>query len=159
MLNPKISTCLIISILFSINSFSQEYHGKRKEIQKILKTRERFNQYYVNGESQKVVESYTPDGKIFPNRTDIIEGTKDLKKFWSFLENAEINKLDVIIEEIRIAKKIAYEYGYYEIQMINDKGKIVSVKGKHVIVWKKIGKDWKMYLDIWNGIDDLSKKN
>jgi len=54
--------------------------------------------------------------------------------------------------EITIIKKTAYDYGYYEGETIMKDGSSSKWKGKYMIIWKKVGKDWKIYLDIWNSI-------
>jgi ketosteroid isomerase-like protein len=100
-----------------------------------------------------MVAAYTIDGKIFPNRREIMGGSKDLLQYWTLPEGIKILKHKITPVEITIVKKTAYDHGYYERETLTAEGKKISWKGKYVIVWKKVGKDWKMYLDIWNGID------
>lgn len=143
---------VFIGLLFLSAAHAQNYQGKEKDIKQILKNIESFSNYYMNAEYQKLAECYTLDGKIFPNNADIIEGQKAIKDRWVLPENVKILKHKISPKEIRIVKDIAYDYGYYEGQTQKANGDTVSWKGKYVIVWKKVGKNWKIYLDIWNRI-------
>ena len=143
--------CAII-MLFAFNTYGQEYHGKKKDIQKILKNIEAFSQYFMNGEPKKIAECYALDGKILPPNENLAEGRKELEEKWTMPPDMKVLNHKVTPVEIRIVKKYAYDYGYYEGVSQNAKGEKNSWKGKYVIVWKKVGKDWKIYLDIWNRI-------
>jgi len=150
----KKSIFLLLMILLSSSIYGQEFKGKKKEIKKILKNIENFSQYYMNREYRKMAECYTVDGKIFPTGTKIIEGIDDIEKRWTMPADAEVTKHKVSPTEIKIIKKHAYDFGYYEGETLMPDGKKVPWKGKYIIVWKKVGKDWKIYLDIWNRVDE-----
>ncbi|MFK7971417.1 MAG: DUF4440 domain-containing protein [Bacteroidia bacterium] len=144
----------LLAVLMMIASmgFSQEYHGKQKDIDQILKNTRLFSHYYVNHKTDSLVACYTEDGKILPGGSDIMEGSTALYKWWDYPENVKILHHKVTPSEIRIVKGYAYDYGYYEGETLNDDGTTSAWKGKYVIVWKKVGKDWKIYLDIWNRV-------
>lgn len=143
-------TFLLISI--SLNASSQNYSGKKKHINKILKNISTFSEHVVNGEFQKIAECYTSDGKIFPNNLEIIEGREKIQKYWTLPPGRKTIAHKVTPSEIKIIGKEAYDYGIYEGITQLESGEEISWKGKYVIVWKKVGKDWKIYLDIWNSI-------
>lgn len=144
---------LVLFLLANAPLYSQQYIGKKKDINKILKNIENFSKYYMNGDHEKIAASYTDDGKIFPTGTPIIEGPEALEKYWTLPSTTKILKHKVTPTEIRIVKRIAYDYGYYEGETLTAKGEKIPWKGKYVIIWKKIGKDWKIYLDIWNKVE------
>ena len=100
----------------------------------------------------EVVEMYTEDGKIFPEGTDILEGS-GLGNYWN-PENRSwrISYHKVTPEEIKVLGDEAYDYGYYEGTSTNG-SQTSNWKGKYVIVWKKVDGVWKIYLDIWNKIN------
>ena len=153
-------TKLLLSLLItlcSMNVYSQEYIGDEKEIQQILANIKNFSSYYVNGETEKLVPCYTQDGKIFPGNVKIMEGKEDLLKYWTMPDDIKVIKHKITPSEIRIVENTAYDYGYYEGQTRLADGKVSSWKGKYVIVWKKIGEDWKIYLDIWNRVREPKK--
>lgn len=150
----KSAFLFIFLLSFLENNYSQEYIGNPKEIQKILANIENFSKNYINGDHEKIAAAYTADGKIMPSGSEIISGTKSLEKFWDLPEGVNILHHKVTPIELRIVKRIAYDYGYYEGVSLTKEGEKVPWKGKYVIIWKRIGKDWKIYLDIWNRIDE-----
>lgn len=152
MYHLKLILSLSCLLLFS-NIQAQNYIGKKKDINKILKNIEQFSTNYVSGDIESLVDSYTFDGKIFPGRTKIIEGKEKLLKFWTPRKGNKTTRHKVTPTEIKIVKKTAYDFGYYEGTSQNEKGEIFEFSGKYVIVWKKIKGEWKIYLDIWNRID------
>lgn len=148
----KLIFCLSILFLFS-NVQAQNYIGKKKDINKILKNIEQFSQNYIDGNIKDLVGSYTFDGKIFPNKTKIIEGQKKLTEFWTPQKGSKNLQHKITPVEIKIVKKTAYDYGYYEGTSQNAKGETYEYHGKYVIVWKKTKGKWKIYIDIWNSVD------
>lgn len=142
----------VLSFVFAFNLSAQTYIGKQKDIDKILKKVAAFSKYVVAGDAEAIAASYTADGKIFPNKKDILEGTAALQEYWKPREGWKTTYHKVTPQEIRIVKKTAYDYGYYEGESQSPDGTKSQWKGKYVIVWKKVKKDWKIYLDIWNGM-------
>ena len=150
----RLKLILSLSCLFLFSNIeAQNYIGKKKEINKILKNIEQFSAFYVAGDIESLVDSYTLDGKIFPNRTKIIEGKEKLLEFWTPRNGSKTIRHKVTPTEIKIVKKTAYDFGYYEGTSQNTKGEKFEFSGKYVIVWKKTKGEWKIYLDIWNRID------
>ncbi|MEO1437444.1 MAG: DUF4440 domain-containing protein, partial [Bacteroidota bacterium] len=96
-------------------------------------------------------------GKIFPNNRLILQGPAELRQYWTQPEDIQTIHHKVTAEEIRIIGKTAYDYGYYEGSTKRKDGSVVNWQGKYVIVWKKVGKSWKMYLDIWNSAPEKEK--
>lgn len=146
---------ITLSILvFGMTTQAQEkFSGSEEDIGTILKNIEAFSQYYVGGDYENLANSYTIDGKIFPNNADIIEGRVAIKKRWILPEGVKTLRHQVTPKEITVIDdETAYDYGYYEGESQNVNGEKSTFKGKYVIVWKKVEGDWKIYLDIWNSL-------
>lgn len=143
----------LLQILLLI-SFVSAYGQDDEEIQKMKDNTKQFSQWYMNANYKAMSEAYTMDGKIFPDRTKIIEGRQAIEERWKLPENVKILNHVVHPEEIEIVGNTAYDYGYYEGTTKLSNGEVTNWKGKYVIVWKKIEDDWKMYLDIWNRVDE-----
>ena len=147
---------LTIVVMLSLGELglSQQYIGKQKEIDQILSSIEKFSGYVMASNYDKIADSYTEDGKIFPNNREIIEGRALIKEYWKLPEGVKISYHKITPSEIKIKGKEANDYGYYEGRTQRSNGEEVSWKGKYVIVWKKVEKEWKMYLDIWNRVEN-----
>jgi ketosteroid isomerase-like protein len=124
------------------------------EKEKILATAKNFSKAYMDGDLDAMVNAYTEDGKIFPDNTSIIEGSEALGKYWQLPEGVTVLHHALQPKEINVIGKVAYDYGYYEGKTKNGDGNSNEWKGKYVVIWKKVGNDWKMYLDIWNSVQD-----
>ncbi|MBT8288078.1 MAG: DUF4440 domain-containing protein [Bacteroidia bacterium] len=128
--------------------------GVQIERQRILTSMKKFSEAYQNGDYESIANSYTSDGKIFPDNAAIIEGRDAIKKRWTLPEGTRILHHELQPEEINILGNYAFDYGYYTGTSVSGEGNEASFKGKYVVVWKKVDDEWKMYLDIWNRVAD-----
>lgn len=122
------------------------------EREQILANIKAFSQAYINGDYDALVGAYTEDGKIFPGNTDILAGQAAIKEYWVIKDGSKVLDHQVAPEEIQFIGDYAYDYGRYSGRTQRPDGNTVAWQGKYVIVWKRIGEDWKIYLDIWNRI-------
>lgn len=147
------SILITAALLFSfLNGMSQEFIGSKKDLEQIKQNTKNFSQYVIDDNYKMIGESYTTDAKIFPNQTKIIEGTTAIISYWTHSDDISITHHKITQSEIKIMGEEAYDYGYYEGQTKKSNGDLIDWKGKYVIIWRKEGEDWKMYLDIWNGV-------
>lgn len=138
-------------LLFSINlANSQIYVGKEKHIKQILENTKKFSEYVNTSNYKMIGESYTANAKIFPQKGKMLEGKESIIKYWILPKGVKILNHKITQHEIRIVKNTAYDYGVYEGITIKENGEQNNWSGKYVMVWKKEGKYWKIYLDIWN---------
>ena len=139
---------LIISVLPAQDSL---------DVKRIMENSKKFSRLFVTGQTEALVNLYTPDAKIFPENKPILYGKEDLTEYWTPQPKGEWRRLahKVTPEEIHIEGNVAYDYGYYEGKSIrrDQSGEESSFKGKYVIIWKKQEDgDWKIYLDIWSRV-------
>jgi len=145
---------LIFILVFSTSSIAQNYQGDQKHIEKILSNIKDFSASVMNSDYQSIGMAYTEDAKIFPNNSDIIEGREAIIEYWILPEGVQTKYHKITPVEIKLIGDEAYDYGYYEGVTLRTDGTESSWRGKYVIVWKKEDKDWKIYLDIWNRINE-----
>jgi len=143
----------LILLFLSINlGLAQEYMGSKKDIDQILKKAENFSKYVMDSDYDMISASYTRDAKIFPNNRKILTGKDSILAYWQLPEGIQISHHKLMPEEIKVIGQEAYDYGYYEGTTQKANGEESSWKGKYVVIWRKEAGDWKMYLDIWNGL-------
>ncbi|NAY92984.1 DUF4440 domain-containing protein [Muricauda sp. JGD-17] len=124
------------------------------EKEKILEATRNFSTAFINGDYETIANSYTLDAKIFPNNADIISSREAIKAKWMQGAGAKILHHEILPQEIKFFGNYAHDYGYYQGKTERKDGSVVDWKGKYVVVWKKENGNWKMYLDIWNRIQD-----
>lgn len=116
----------------------------------ILRNAKAFSEAYMNADADAISKCYTEDAKIFPGNSDIVAGRQAIKERWKFAEGVKDLYHKLSPSEIKILDDYAYDYGYYEGSSTSKEGEVSPFKGKYVVIWKRVGDDWKMYLDIWN---------
>ena len=149
----KILTILTIAFIGTYQCVSQTFNGNKEDIDQILESTKAFSEFVMNADYDGIASSYTNDAKIFPNHTLILEGN-DIVKYWTLPDGVRTTYHKITQSEITVLKNTAYDYGYYAGKTEHKDGRISSWKGKYVIVWKKVEGQWKMYLDIWNGVKE-----
>lgn len=143
---------LILIAFMTVQCAKQSKVDHQRDIEKIEQNAQKFSSYVNSSNYKMIAESYTKDAKIFPQRGKIINGVDGILKYWTLPEGVKTINHKITPNEITIVEDTAYDYGYYEGTTIRPNGDKSSWEGKYVIVWKRVGDDWKMYLDIWNSI-------
>lgn len=157
MIYLKIKSTVLL-LLLSTFFYAQEYSGKGADINSILNHIDKFSKACVAGNHDELTSLYSMDGKIFPAGEDISIGREAIRKRWILPKGMRWVSHKVSPKEIRIIQDYAYDYGNYTTILVNKKGKEIISKGNYIIIWKKIDNDWKIYLDIWNKIENKKKK-
>lgn len=143
---------ILLSLFSIITVNGQTYVGKKQHIKQIIENTKNFSEYVNTNNYKMITESYTDDAKIFPQKGEILEGKQAILKYWTLPEGMKTINHKITQREITIVKNTAYDYGVYQGTTVEKDKTKSNWSGKYVIVWKKIGKDWKIYLDIWNNI-------
>lgn len=139
-----------------LNVSAQNFIGKKKDIDAIREQADNLSSYMVKRDAEAIASIYVRNGKLFPPGKEIIKNRPNIEEHYMPKEGQgkmvyhKINSKEIIIEK----KKIAYDYGYYEGKYLNEENEVVPFKGKYVVIWKQIDKEWLIYLDIWNGIKE-----
>lgn len=146
---------ILLSLLFTtLSTLAQNFSGTEEDLNQILSKIQDFSKAVMASDHKSIGMAYSEDAKIFPNNKDIISGRKAITAYWDFPEGSTISYHKISPEEIKVLGNEAYDYGYYEGTTTRKDGPESKWKGKYVIVWKKVDKEWKIYLDIWNRIED-----
>ena len=90
----------LLPLLFVAFFFSANGQKKMSLDEKAIRANiAAFSEALMNGEFEKVVQSYTKDAKIFPRNMDILHGHEAIRKYWTPPTDANyktIYKLTVI---------------------------------------------------------------
>lgn len=146
----KFVLLFLLATSIGFSAFSQNFIGDQKDLKAIMKKAEDFSKAVMNGETEKLVNAYTEDAKLFPTNREILTGSDSLRAYWTFAEGSSISYHKLTPLEIKIVGNEAYDYGYFEGTSVFSDGSESSWQGKYVVIWRKVEGEWKMYLDIWN---------
>jgi ketosteroid isomerase-like protein len=109
-----------------------------------------FSAAYVRGDVAAMVELYTADAVLFPERSDAISGTSGITKYWTLPSGRRVTRHSTTPTRITVDGDHAYDYGTYEIAGERDGTPWGPIRGKYVIVWRRENDTWRIQLDIWN---------
>src|SRR3954454_25145316 len=94
---------------------------------------------------------YTEDGAVMPPNGPIGKGHDAIQKTWASMMGTPGFDLTFTPEQIIVSSSgdMALDRGTYKLA-IAPSGKAESDKGKYVVVWRKVGGEWKAAADIFN---------
>jgi uncharacterized protein (TIGR02246 family) len=94
---------------------------------------------------------YTDDGAVMPPNGPIGKGHDAIQKTWASMMQTPGFDLSFAPEQIIVSSSgdMALDRGTYKLA-VAPKGKAQNDTGKYVVVWRKIGGEWKAAADIFN---------
>jgi uncharacterized protein (TIGR02246 family) len=98
-----------------------------------------------------IAELYAEDGAVMPPNAPIGKGRAAIQQTWASMMNTPGFDLSFTPEQILVSSSgdMALDRGTYELA-IAPAGKAQNDTGKYVVVWRKIGNEWKAAADIFN---------
>jgi uncharacterized protein (TIGR02246 family) len=94
---------------------------------------------------------YAADGALLAANAPIARGTAAVTATWQGLLGLKNINLTFAPTQVMVSNSgdMAYDIGTYALSFDSDKGAVKDV-GKYVVVWKKVGGEWKVAADIFN---------
>jgi len=99
-----------------------------------------------------VVGLYAEDGAMLAAGTPMAKGPTAVGEAWKGLFATPGLNLVITPVDIRVAgsRDLASDRGTYALTLTDPNGQQVNDKGKYVVVWKKVGDDWKVDSDMFS---------
>ena len=113
----------------------------------VEETEAKFSSFFAKGDTGSVSNLYAEDAAILPPNGARIEGRANIRNFWQGAFEAGVKKVETRTLETSGSGDAVYEVGSYTLY---DAKNAILDEGKYIVVWKKEGKNWLMYRDIWN---------
>jgi ketosteroid isomerase-like protein len=107
----------------------------------------RFGELLSNGDAAGIVAMYAAEAQVFPPNSDIVSGATAIQKLWQGVIDSGVKGAKLTTLDVTAGGDLASESGRYE--MAGADGKTLD-RGKYVVVWKRVGGQWKLFRDIWN---------
>jgi uncharacterized protein (TIGR02246 family) len=94
---------------------------------------------------------YAEDGAVMPPNAPIGKGRDAIRQTWASMMQTPGFDLTFVPEQIIVSSSgdMALDRGTYKFTAA-PKGTVETDTGKYVVVWRKIGGDWKAAADIFN---------
>jgi uncharacterized protein (TIGR02246 family) len=94
---------------------------------------------------------YAEDGAVMPPNAPIGKGSTAIQQAWAAMMGTPGFDLTFVPEQILVSSSgdMALDRGTYKLTVAPD-GTAQTDTGKYVVVWRKIGSEWKAAADIFN---------
>ena len=95
-----------------------------------------------------VASLYTEDATAFPPGSSMVKGSTAIGAMWKGMADQVSDPKLTTLDVKRLGRSAAREIGTFSLKTKGATPK--EVTGKYVVVWEKVGKNWKLATDIWN---------
>ena len=124
------------------------FAAEAQDKSEIEKLNARFAELFNKGDAAGVAALYTDDAVVLPPGSPIVKGKADIEAFWKKaaegLGDAKLTTVDVKA----LGPAAARETGHFSLKTKASPSQ--ELVGKYVVVWEKVGTEWKLSADIWN---------
>ena len=112
---------------------------------------DRWHQLMKAKDAAGIAGLYTSDGAVMPPNAPIGKGSAAIQQVWASLLQIPGFELSIVPEQIMVSSSgdMALDRGTYKLTVAPD-GTAETDTGKYVVVWRKIGGEWKAAADIFN---------
>jgi uncharacterized protein (TIGR02246 family) len=104
--------------------------------------------FFNKGDFAGLASLYTEDATAFPPGSGMVKGRPGIEALWKGMSekvgDPELTTLDVKA----LGPSAAREIGTFRLMTKGSPPQ--QITGKYVVVWEKVGNDWKLAADIWN---------
>jgi uncharacterized protein (TIGR02246 family) len=104
--------------------------------------------FFNNGDFDGIASLYTADAMAFPPGSAMVKGRAAIGAMWKGMAEQVTDPKVTTLDVKRLGPAAAREIGTFSLKTKDSPPK--EVTGKYVVVWEKVGRDWKLAADIWN---------
>jgi ketosteroid isomerase-like protein len=103
---------------------------------------------FNKGDFARVGALYTADATAFPPGSPMVKGDAAIGDMWKGMAEKVAEPRLVTLDVKPLGPSAAREIGTFSLKTKGPNPQ--EVTGKYVVVWEKVGNDWKLATDIWN---------
>ena len=109
---------------------------------------DQFTRAFNAGDIAAVAAHYTEDAVVLPPGAEMVLGRNAILTFWKSAAD-QIGDIKLTAVDVKpLGSNAAREIGTFSLRTKGAQSQ--QVTGKYVVVWEKVGGDWKLAPDIWN---------
>ena len=135
---------IALAIVFLAGLIAPAFAQKAEIAAMNAKWMELFNK----GDFAGVASLYTDDATAFPPGSGMVKGRAAIAAMWKGMAEQVSDPKVTTINVKRLGRFAAREIGTFSLKTKGSTPK--EVTGKYVVLWEKVGRDWKLAADIWN---------
>ena len=104
--------------------------------------------FFNKGDFDGVASLYTADATAFPPGSGMVKGRAAIGAMWKGMADQITDPKVTTLDVKRLGPAAAREIGTFSLKTKGSPPK--EMTGKYIVIWQKVGKDWKLATDIWN---------
>ena len=108
----------------------------------------KWTEFFNKGDFDGVASLYTVDATAFPPGSAMVNGRAAIGAMWKGMAEQVSDPKVTTLDVKRLGPSAAREIGTFSLTTKGQTPK--EVAGKYVVVWEKVGRNWKLAADIWN---------
>ena len=147
LLLPLVPTVVAVATL---SGLAQERNrSKSDDVRKAIEAVEsQFSMLFVRGQVDELAKLYAEDAVLMAPNSPTVFGRNSIREFWEGARKAGVARVEVKTVEVSgTGGDTTYEAGTYG--LYDASGEQID-DGKYVVIWRREGKPWHLYRDIWN---------
>jgi uncharacterized protein (TIGR02246 family) len=107
----------------------------------------KWTEFFNKGDFDGIAALYTEDATAFPPGSAMVKGRAAIGAMWKNIANQVSDPKVTTLDVKALGPSAAREIGTFSLK---SKATTQELTGKYVVVWEKIGGEWKLAADIWN---------
>jgi uncharacterized protein (TIGR02246 family) len=105
-------------------------------------------EFFNKGDFAGIGSLYTENATAFPPGSSMVKGRAAIERMWKEMAEQATDPKVTTLDVKSLGPSAAREIGTFSLKT---KGPTPQeVTGKYVVVWEKVGNEWKLAADIWN---------
>ena len=137
--------CRIVLVLMLMLGFVVPASAQKAEIDAV---NAQWIEFFNKGDFAGVASLYTEDATAFPPGSAMVKGRAAIGAMWKNLAGQAGDPKLTTLEVKPLGPSAAREIGTFSLKAKGQNPQ--ELTGKYVVVWEKVGADWKLAADIWN---------
>ncbi len=105
-------------------------------------------EFFNKGDFAGVASLYTDDATAFPPGSGMVKGRDAIGAMWKSMAEQVSDPKVTTLDVKPLGPSAAREIGTFSLKTKAPTPQ--EVTGKYVVLWEKVGSDWKLSADIWN---------
>jgi len=110
----------------------------------------KFSEGFLRADASLTASVYSEDSIVFPPDSNFVLGKEAIEEFWKGVMISGVKEANLTTLDLLGSENFVHERGTGILKIQSKDGNVTEQKLKYVVVWKRIGNEWKNLWDIWN---------